>query len=325
MDYLSFQTRMNNAQAPRSHAVDRLSAMQTFVRVVERGSFSAVARESRSTQSAVSKQVAALEAHLGARLLARTTRALTLTEAGQAYFEQARRLVADVEQTEAAIRHGQSQLSGWLRIAASQAFGQRVLFAQIRQFQAEHPGLRVDLKLNDGFIDLVEQGIDVAIRIGELADSSLVARPVGKVQRAVMASRDYLRAHTRKPLREPEDLLAHDCIIYSELATGNDWSLVAGPGAAAAAGSVRHVRVAGSFQTNSSSIVREALLAGVGLSYSPTWLVSDALADGRVERLLPDWTPPPLPLTAVSPRERRDALKVRAFVDHFAAYWAELH
>src|SRR5262245_20164837 len=159
--------------------MDRLAAMQTFVRVVESGSFSAVAREMKSTQSAVSKQVAALERALGSRLLSRTTRSLALTEEGERYFEEARRLVAEIAEAESSLRQGERQISGWLRVAASVGYGRLKLLPRVRTFLMAHPDVKIDLRLHDGFVDLVEQGIDVAVRIGELADSSLVARRIG--------------------------------------------------------------------------------------------------------------------------------------------------
>jgi DNA-binding transcriptional LysR family regulator len=170
--------------------MDRLAAMQTFVRVVESGSFSAVAREAGGTQSAVSKQVATLEAALGARLLNRTTRSLALTEEGERYFEQARRLVAEVAEAEASLRQGQQRLSGWLRVAAAVGFGRLKLLPLVHSFLAQHPEVRIDLKLDDGFVDLVEQGIDVAVRVGMLPDSSLVARRIGTTRRLLVAHRD---------------------------------------------------------------------------------------------------------------------------------------
>src|SRR5262245_35263350 len=159
--------------------MDKLQAMGTFVRVVEAGSFSAVAHERDATQSAVSKQVAALERALGARLLTRTTRSLALTEEGERYFEQARRLVAEIAEAEATLRRGEQRLSGWLRVAASVGYGRLKLMPLVQGFLAQHRDVKIDLRLSDGFVDLVEQGIDVAVRIGELADSSLVARRVG--------------------------------------------------------------------------------------------------------------------------------------------------
>ena len=301
--------------------MDRLAAMRTFVRVVESGSFSAVARESRATQSAVSKQVAALEHVLGARLLSRTTRSLALTEEGERYFEQARRLVAEIAEAESGLRQGEQQLTGWLRVAASVGFGRLKLLPMVQTFLATHPGVKVDLRLNDGFIDLVEQGIDVAVRIGELADSSLVARRIGTTKRVLIASRKYLRSLPKglKAPRSPADLREHNCIVYTELATQNVWAFTAGPGATTEMGTAVTVRAQGNVQTNSSEVVRAAVLSGMGIGFSPTWLFEDQMAHGDLQVLLPDWPTPSLPVHLVSPSQRGQSAKVRAFADHVAA------
>lgn len=246
--------------------MDRLAGMQVFVRVVERGSFSAVAREIGTTQSAVSKQVAGLESALGARLLSRTTRSLALTDEGERYFERARRLVAEVEEAEAELRDGARHLKGWLRVAASVAFGRLRLMPLMPEFLRAHPDLRVDLRLDDGFVDLIEEGIDVAVRIGELGDSGLVARRVGTTTRHVYASPAYLRRRggKRAAPREPMDLAAHDCIVYTGLATRHQWTFTAGHGANQPSGTVQTVAVSGQLQCNSSEVVREAVLSGLG-------------------------------------------------------------
>lgn len=300
--------------------MDRLAAMQIFVRVVESGSFSAVARETSATQSAVSKQVAALEQALGARLLSRTTRSLSLTEAGERYFEQARRLVAEVAEAESSLRQGEQQLMGWLRVAASVGFGRLKLLPLVKTFLLAHPGVKVDLRLNDGFIDLVEQGIDVAVRIGELADSTLVARRIGTTQRALVASKTYLRAlpNGLKTPREPDDLLRHNCIVYTELSTQNAWTFTAGPGAPVQPGTLVTVRAQGNLQTNSSEVVRAAVLSGMGIGLSPTWLFEDEIARGELQVLLPDWPAPSMPVHLISPSQRRQSAKVKAFADHLA-------
>ena len=298
--------------------MDRLNAMQAFVRVVESGSFSAVARETNTTQSNVSKQVAALERDLGAQLLSRTTRSLALTEAGERYFEQARRLVAEIAEAEAELRQGEQQLSGWLRVAASVGYGRLMLLPQVKSFLAFHPNVKIDLKLNDGFIDLVEAGVDVAIRIGELADSTLVASRIGTTKRVLIASRSYLRSLPKglKVPREPNDLLDHNCIVYSELATQNAWIFTAGPGASAPVGSQITIHAKGNLQTNSSEVIRASVLSGMGIGYSPTWLFEDEMEKGELQVLLPDWPTPTLPVHIVSPRQRRQSAKVQAFVDH---------
>jgi DNA-binding transcriptional LysR family regulator len=294
--------------------MDRLLAMQTFVRVVETGGFSAVAREQNTTQSAVSKRVAALERHLGAKLLTRTTRSLSLTDDGERYFEEARRLIAKVGEAEGQLRRGEQQLSGWLRVAASVGFGVRVMMPHVRRFLVAHPGVKIDLVLNDGFIDLVEHGIDVAVRIGHLSDSTLVARRIGSTRRAVLASRAYIEAlpADRPPPRIPEDLRRHPCIVYTELSARNVWDFTTPDGSSVS------VRVEGPLQTNSSEVVRASVLTGLGISYSPTWLFQDALESGDVQVLLPDWPTRPLPVHLVSPPQRRHAAKVRTFSEHLA-------
>jgi DNA-binding transcriptional LysR family regulator len=292
--------------------------MQTFVRVVESGSFSAVAREAHATQSAISKQVAALERTLGATLLSRTTRSLALTEEGERYFEQARRLVAEIAEAESALREGERQLRGWLRVAASVGYGRIKLLPMVKTFLAAHPEVKIDLRLDDGFIDLVEQGIDVAVRIGELADSSLVARRIGTTQRAVVASRKYLRSLPKglKAPKVPEDLLNHNCIVYTELAALNAWHFTAGPGARVDVGTTVTVRAQGNLQTNSSEVVRSSVLSGMGIGYTPTWLFEDELASGELQVLLVDWAIPSLPIHLVSPPQRRHSAKVTAFAEH---------
>lgn len=297
--------------------MDRLQAMQTFVRVVEAGSFSAVAREAGATQSAISKQVAALERALGARLLSRTTRSLALTEEGQRYFEHTQRIVAEVAEAESAVRGASQRLSGWLRVASAVGFGRLVLHPIVQRFLSDHPGVRVDLRLNDGFIDLVEEGIDVALRVGELAPSGLLARRVGSTRRLVVASRAYVRRHARGAAmpRQPEDLLKHNCIVYTELSTRNEWRFTAGPGSRTLVGTQQAVRVSGNLQSNSSEVIRAAVLGGHGIGYSPVWLFADELARGEVVQLLPDWLAPELPMHLVSPPARRGSAKVKAFGD----------
>ncbi|CAN7395349.1 MULTISPECIES: LysR family transcriptional regulator [unclassified Variovorax] len=300
--------------------MDKLLAMKTFVRVVEAGSFSAVAHESDTTQSAVSKQVAALERELGAKLLTRTTRSLALTEEGARYFEQARRLVAEIAEAEGALRRGEQQLTGWLRIAASVGFGRLKLMPVVQSFLAAHRGVKIDLRLHDGFIDLVEQGIDVAVRIGDLPDSSLLARRVGTTSRVLVAHRSYLRSLPKgtKAPKVPEDLARHNCVVYTEVPMRNAWGFTAGPGAPEPAGTKRTVHVEGNLQTNSSEVIRASVLSGMGIGYSPEWLFDQEIASGELQRLLPDWETVTMPIHLVSPHERRHSAKVKAFAEHVA-------
>ncbi len=300
--------------------MDKLSAMKTFVRVAEAGSFSAVASEAGMTQSAVSKQVAALERDLGARLFSRTTRSLSLTEEGQRYFEQIRRLVVEIEGAEETLRQGAGQIQGLIRIAAPVGFGRLKLMPLVQTFMAKNPGVKVDLQLHDGFIDLVEQGIDVSIRIGELADSGLVARRIGTSQRLLVAHREYLRQLPPGLAAPtcPEDLSQHNCLIYTGLATRNLWRFTAAAGATVPEGTNQSVTVQGSLHTNSSEVMRFAILSGMGVGYVPDWLVGAELHSGEVVRLMADWLPPASPIHLISPPERRHAARVRAFGDFVA-------
>ena len=292
--------------------MDRLQVMQTYVRVVETGSFSAVARELSSTQSGVSKQIAALEKYLGVRLLSRTTRALTPTDDGLRYFEEARRLVGEIGEAEAQLRHGERTLSGPLRVATSVGYGLRVLLPHVQSFMRKHPDVIVDLKLDDGFVDLVEQGIDVAVRNGPLADSSLIARRIATSQRLLVAGKKYLITLGKKEHwpRIPEDLLQHPCIVYTELRARNNWEFSSADGSSVA------VRVQGPLQTNSSEVLRASILDGQGIGYLPDWLFDDLRRSGEVQVLMPDWQVAPIPIHLVSPAARKHSAKVRAFGDH---------
>ena len=301
--------------------MDKLSAMQTFVRVVESGSFSAVAAELRATQSGVSKQVATLEKALGVKLLVRTTRSLALTEEGERYFGQVRRLVAEIAEAESSLMKGEGQLRGWIRVAASVGFGRLKLMPLVKSFMSAHPDVRIDLRLHDGFIDLVEQGIDVSVRIGELRDSGLIARRIGTTHRMLLAHRDYLRSlpeGVHAPVN-PEDLQAHECIVYTGTASSNLWTFTAGAGASEKKGTTRSMRVEGHIQTNSSEVQRFAVITGMGIGYVPTWLFEAELASGEVVRLMSDWESPQSPIHVVSPPERKHSAKVRAFVEHISA------
>jgi len=299
--------------------MDRLSAMQTFVRVVETGSFSAVAREQSTTQSAVSKQVAGLEKHLGVRLLIRTTRAVTTTDDGLRYFEEVRRLVGEIGEAESHLRQGERTLSGPLRVATSIGFGLRVLLPHVRSFMRVNPDVVIDLKLDDGFVDLVEHGIDVAVRIGSLADSSLVARRIGTSRRMLVAGRSYLEqlGPERDTPRIPQDLLNHPCLVYTELRMRNQWEF------STTDGSMVSVRVRGPLQTNNSEVLRSCVKDGLGICYIPDWLISDLLLSGEVVELMQDWLVEPIPIHLISPAARKHSSKVRAFGDHVAAALAK--
>lgn len=290
--------------------MDRLRLIETFVRVVESGSFSAVAREERTTQSAISKQVQALEAQLGARLLLRTTRRHALTEAGQRYYERSLQLLDTLEAARLEVHRAEHEVSGVLRVAAPVAFGRLHIVPRLPAFYARHPRLRVNLQLDDAFVDLVAAGIDVAFRVGELGDSRLIARRIGTAHRVTLAAPSYLARHGEP--RHPDELADHNCIVYTGRVALDEWRYVDVDGQALS------VRVGGNFESNSSEAIRQATCEGLGISCSPLWIYGDDLRAGRVQAILTAYRAPPLPLNVVFQPTRRPSLKVQMFVDHFA-------
>ena len=285
--------------------MDRFTAMGLFVRIVETGSFSAVAREMNMTQPTVSKQLTALEKQLKTRLLNRSTRQLSLTEAGAAYFDSSKRILDTVTEAEANLGLLQTQLTGVLRINSSIGLGQMYLGPLVLKFQEMHPGLMIDLAYADRFVDLVEEGIDVAIRIGKLLDSGLSARRIGTSERCLIATPGYLKKHGVP--KTPQDLVDHNCILYAYLSTGSEW--VFGKD-----GETR-VKVSGTLRANNGEAIRQAVMADIGIAASPAWLIQDDLKSGRVQELLKDFAPPPGEINAVYPSGRHVSAKVRAFTE----------
>ena len=290
--------------------MDRLVAMEMFVRIVETGSFSAVARELGTTQPTISKQLTALEKQLKTRLLNRSTRSISLTEPGTAYYDRCKRIIDEVQEAEGALGRLQSSLIGALHVNSSIGLGQIFLTPLILKFQRQFPELTVELTLNDRYIDLVEEGVDVAVRLGRLTDSSLVARRLGSTRRLLVATRTYLAAHGT-PLT-PGDLVHHNCLLYAYLSTGNEWTFTGSDG------EIR-VRVQGNFKANNGHAIREALLADAGVALTPDWLIHDKLESGAVVALLPEFANAPLEINAVYPSGRHVSAKVRAFIEFLLA------
>jgi DNA-binding transcriptional LysR family regulator len=295
--------------------MDRLRLMETFCPVVERGSFSAVAREEMTTQSAISKQMQALEAHLGATLLVRSTRSHSLTEAGQLYYARCRQVLDALEDARIEVQRAEHDIAGMLRVAAPAAFGRRHIVPRLHGFYARYPKVRIDLLLDDSFVDLVAAGVDVAFRVGELKDSRLVARRIGTAHRAALASPAYL-AHHGEP-QHPSDLAGHQCVVYTGLAAPNEWTFLDESGVPLT------VKVNGCFQSNSSEAMRQAVCEGLGIGYSTLWLYGADIRAGRVKPVLTRFRLPPLPLNVVFQPARRPSLKVNHFVNYFAEAFAQ--
>ena len=291
--------------------MDRLTAMELFVRIVETGSFSAVAREMDMTQPTVSKQLSALEHKLKVRLLNRSTRQLSLTEAGGEYYEACKRILDEVREAESNMGRLQGQLAGQLRINTSIGLGQMYVVPLTLKFQKAHPEVEIDLSLVDRFVDVVEEGIDVAIRIGRLSDSNLVARRLGKTRRVAVATPAYLKK--RGTPRKPEDLINHECILYAYLSTGNEWMFQAPDGR-----EIR-VKVTGKFRANNGEAIRQAVLQDFGVAVTPEWMAQKDLESGQMKLILTDYAPTLLDIHAVYPSGRHLSAKTRAYVDFLQA------
>src|SRR5690349_1925960 len=286
--------------------MDRLEAMEIFVRIVDAGSFSAVARELNTTQPTISKQITALEARLKTRLLNRSTRSLSVTESGTAYYERCKRILEEVRAAEGALGRLQSSLTGTLHVNGSIALGQMFLTPLLLDFQRNYPELTVELSLNDRYIDLVEEGVDVAVRLGRLADSNLIARRLGATRRVLVATPDYLDRHGTP--QAPADLERHNCLLYAYLSTGNEW-VFRGPQ------SDLRVHAHGNFKANNGHSIREALLGNAGVALMPDWLVHNEIQSGKLVTLLPQFAPAPLEVNAVYPSGRHVSAKLRTFLD----------
>ena len=293
--------------------LDLLSGMKLFVRVAETGGFSSVARELTSTQPTVSRTVAALEAYLGVRLLNRSSRAVTLTEDGRAFYAKAMRALESITEAEACVGRRHGQPTGSLRLGAPMAFGRLHVAPRMPAFLALYPEVEVDLAMNDAFVDLVGEGLDLVIRVGMLADPSLIARRIGTTRRVTVASAEYLGRRGR-PMT-PADLRQHDCVVYTRLATGNRWHF-GGPDGPIS------VDVRGRLRADNSEAVREAVVNGAGIAVIPVWMFTDEISSGRVQIILDAFEPSALPIHAVYPSRRQVSAKVRAMIDFLAAAFA---
>ncbi|MFB2893123.1 LysR family transcriptional regulator [Aerosakkonemataceae cyanobacterium BLCC-F50] len=288
--------------------MDRIECMKSFVRTVETGSFSSVARELETTQPTISKQIAALEEYLDVQLLIRSTRSLRLTDEGTHFYEHCKRVLEAVAEAEASVGQRQKP-SGLLRVNCPVSFGQFQIVPRLKAFLDRYPDIKVDLIVTDQFVDLVEEGVDLAIRVGNLQDSSLIAHRIGTTRRVTIGSTSYFEK-AGKP-QTPEDLIHHNCIVYTRLSTGNEWHFQGLHG-------LVKVKVSGNFQANNSTAVREAVLSGLGIAVSPIWLFGDMVHQGAIEVVLKDYQPTPLPIHAVYRRGRFVPAKVRSFIDFLA-------
>jgi DNA-binding transcriptional LysR family regulator len=289
--------------------MDPLEGIAAFGRVVESGSFAAAARRLKLSKSAVSAHVQRLEHRLGIRLLNRTTRRLSLTEAGAAYYRHSARILAEAEAAEQAAGALQREPRGTLRVSAPDSFGWMHVAPAVPDFLKRYPELAVDIRLSPAYVDLVEQGLDLAIRIGVLEHSSLIVRKLAPSRLILCGAPSYFEKHGTP--REPAELARFNCLCTSLLPWGDEWRL------AGKRGEVR-IAVAGTFRSNNAEIIRAAALAGAGIAILPSWAITEELRTGALQPVLGAWTLPVSTIYAVYPGNRLMSVKVRAFVDHLA-------
>ncbi len=290
--------------------MDRLASIKSFVRTVETGSFSAVARELQTTQPTISKQIAALEDYLDVQLLTRSTRKLKLTEAGEQFYSHCQDILDTVDAAEASVGKRQ-QPSGLLRINCPVTFGQRIIVPRLKRFLAQYPQIEMDLMLSDRIINLVEDGVDLAIRIGTNPDHSLISQPIGTTRVNTMAAASYLQEYGEP--QSPQDLVNHNCITYTQLAKPNEWHYHSPSNASCV------IKVNGNLRVDSSVAVCQAVLSGLGIALAPTWLCCHDISKGDVKLLFPDYKPNLLPIYVVYRRGRFQPAKISCFIEYLAA------
>lgn len=287
-----------------------LERIRTFVRVAERGNLSAVAREMNVGQSSVTRHLRELEEALDVALLSRTTRRVTLTEEGSRYYANAVQILRLVEQAADEARSARGAPAGTVRVSCTAALGVRQVSQLIFTFQDRYPDIAVDLSLTDERIDLVREGVDIALRLGPLTDSSMKLRALGQSRRVLVASPAYLARHGRPAT--PEELKGHEGIRMSNIAGSESLALERTHG-------IRHVvQFGGRLRVDHGLAAREAFVAGRGFGPAHIWLVDDLLADGRLESVLPDYAPPAVPLNMLVRPERTSIARVRLLVEFLA-------
>jgi len=294
--------------------MDRFHAIAAFVKVVESGSFARAAERLDVSVSSVSRHVSELEAHLDARLLNRTTRRLSLTEAGRVFHERCVQLLADLEEAEQSAGAGTMKPRGTLRLTASITFGVRHLAPAIALFVARYPEMHFDIELSDRTVDLVDEGFDVAVRIGDIGSQNLVGRKIGVTRLVCCAAPSYI-ARYGEP-REPEALAAHTCLTYEYSSQKGVWPF------RDREGRERNVQIEGPIHANNGHFLEALAVEGVGIAFEPDFIVGPDVRAGRLVPILRAFTPPPNAIHVVYPSRRHLSAKVRAFTDFLAERFA---
>ncbi|MEO1111337.1 MAG: LysR family transcriptional regulator [Pseudomonadota bacterium] len=294
--------------------MDAITRMRCFIQVVDSNGFSAAAREMGRSKALVSKYVGELEDELGVRLLNRTTRQVSLTEVGEAYYKEAAEILQRIDDLQASVQSSHQEVRGRLRVSAPRSMGDDMLNKPMMQFLAQYPDIRLDLRLEDRFVDLVEEGFDLAIRVTQLEDSSLIARKIAPFRTIVCATAEVIKKHGAPKV--PADLSARPCIIDTNYRYKQNWAFEAN-------GERLSVSVNGPLEVNSASAAREAALADLGFLRTPLFFVADDVREGDLVVLLEEFEEPQRGIYAVYPHRRHLSAKVRAFVDFLVAWTAK--
>ena len=297
--------------------MDRLNAMKLYCRIVETGQLSLAADDLNLSKGAVSKQLAKLEAYLGGRLLNRTTRRLTPTEAGTAFYERAKLILESVEEAECVVTGLTAEPRGTLKINAPMSFGARYLGALLATYQRQYPQVEINIDLHDRQVDVVDEGYDLVLRIAALEDSSLIARKLAPCHIHLCASPAYLKKHGEP--RTPDELKAHQCLLYSYGESVKQWHFENEQG------EQKTVQVTGPLLSNNGDLMCDAMVNDMGIALLPGFIVNDALKTGQAKTILPDWHSKPSDISLLYPSSKHLSAKVRAFVDlaveHFKGEW----
>lgn len=293
--------------------MDKLDLMKAFIAVVDAGSFTAAAEKLELSPQLVSKYVSALEAELSLRLLQRTTRKVAVTEVGRAYYERARQILWELEDLEQSVQEDEKQPSGLLRISAPMSFATLHLGQVVAEFQKLHPKVQTDLQLNDRKVDIVEEGFDLALRIGKLSSSSLIAKKIAPIRLVTCASPDYLKQYGEP--QSPKDLASHSYLHYSYYDDNQPF--------ASSKQSFPSLKQQRAITANNGEVLAKAAIAGAGVIVQPSFIVGQAIAEGKLSIILQDYEPEPLGLYAIYVHRRYLSSKVRSFIDFLSQYFGD--
>lgn len=288
--------------------MDRFLSMKVFVRIVQLGSFTAVASELNMTQSSISKKMAALEESLGTKLIIRNSRKILLADVASHYYKQCIRILNELEMAESEIKENTLIPTGNLRMSLPDAFGRLFITPHLIEFKKKYPKINLDIDLLGRRVDLINEGIDVAIRIGHLADSNLIARKIGSCERLLVSSPDYLYSHAYP--QQLDDLKSHNCLCFTQRGEFNHWKFIHQNEEVC-------IPIKGTVKSSSADVLKQCVLAGLGVAVLPQWLVDDEIQSGKLVTLLPELKPVAFPIHAVYPQNHFVPLKVKCFIKHY--------